>query len=142
MNSEVARIADQLERTYNGDAWHGPPLRKLLDDVDATTAAAHSAPGAHSIWELTEHITFWITVVRRRLAGEIVTEDGDWGPIGAATPARWAETLVALDASHTRLVAAVRTLSDADLEHVVPAMNYTNYVMLHGAVQHNLYHAG
>ena len=142
MTTETGRIADQLERAFNGDAWHGPPLRTLLDDVDAVTAAAHPAPGAHSIWELTVHAAFWLTVVRRRLAGEIVGESGDWQAVGDTSPSRWTETLGALDESHQQLLAAVRALSDVDLEQVVPSMGYTNYVMLHGVVQHNLYHAG
>lgn len=142
MNNEISRIVDQIERAFNGKAWHGTPLRVLLNDVDATIAASHPAPGAHSIWELTEHITFWLNVVRRRLAGEVVNDDDDWRPVGETSPERWHDTIAALEGSHKRLLAAVRVLSDADLDHEVPAMGYTRYVMIHGVVQHNLYHAG
>jgi hypothetical protein len=54
--TEAARIAQQLENAFSGGAWHGPALLELLADVDATTAAAHPVPGAHSIWELVLHI--------------------------------------------------------------------------------------
>ena len=47
--SEPALIADQLRRTFEGDAWHGPALLELLQDVDAATAAAKPLPGVHSI---------------------------------------------------------------------------------------------
>jgi hypothetical protein len=50
--SESALIADQLRRAFKGDAWHGPALLELLDDVDAATAAAKPLPDVHSIWEL------------------------------------------------------------------------------------------
>ena len=49
--SEVASIADQLRRAFNGKAWHGDSLLKILKDVTAAKAAAHPIDGAHSIWE-------------------------------------------------------------------------------------------
>lgn len=142
--NEVARLTDQLERGYRGDAWHGPPLRSLLTGVDAAVASERQMSGVHSIWELTAHVTFWMDVVRRRLAGEVVSlQDGDdWAVIDTRTSFRWRDALAALDASHERLLAAVGELSPQDLERVVPAMGYTNYVMLHGVLQHNIYHAG
>ena len=51
---EITRLLDQFEPAYAGDAWHGTPVRALLDDVDAGLAAAHPVPGAHSNWELVE----------------------------------------------------------------------------------------
>ncbi|MGH7592448.1 MAG: DinB family protein [Gemmatimonadales bacterium] len=142
--SETARLVDQLERGFRGDAWHGTALRTLLNGIDAASATRRPLPDAHTIWELTGHITFWLNVVRRRLGGEVVVgRDGDdWIRVDAGTPAQWRDTLVALDAEHDRLVTAVRALASGDLERSVPAMPYTNYVMLHGVLQHNLYHAG
>jgi uncharacterized damage-inducible protein DinB len=142
--NEVARLTDQLERGFRGDAWHGPPLRSVLTGVDAAVAAERQLSGVHSIWELTTHVTFWMDVVRRRLAGEVVSlQDGDdWAVIDTRTSFRWRDALAALDASHERLRSAVSELSPQDLERVVPDMGYTNYVMLHGVLQHNIYHAG
>ena len=54
--SEPALIADQLRRAFEGDAWHGPALLELLQDVDSTTAAAKPLRNVHSIWELVLHI--------------------------------------------------------------------------------------
>src|SRR5271169_5472946 len=57
--SEPARIADQLRRAFDGDAWHGPALLELLADVDAAAAAATPLADAHSIWELVLHVAAW-----------------------------------------------------------------------------------
>ena len=54
--SEPALIAEQLRRAFEGDAWHGPALLELLQDVDAATAAARPLPDVHSIWELVLHV--------------------------------------------------------------------------------------
>jgi hypothetical protein len=46
---------------------------------------------------------------------------------------------------HEELVAAVAALADSRLDEIVPGKEgayYTFYYMLHGVVQHELYHAG
>jgi len=56
---ETKRLASQLRRSYEGQAWHGPSLRELLDGVTSEQAAAKPISGAHSIWELVFHVTAW-----------------------------------------------------------------------------------
>lgn len=144
MSDEVARTLDQLERAYDGDAWHGPPLKSVLASVDADTAAQHPIAGAHSIRELVEHIRLWQDTVVRRLEGDSIDYRAgeDWPPADPAGPAAWADALKALDASHRVLTTAVRRLNAGQLADSVPGKTYSNYVMLHGLVQHTLYHAG
>jgi hypothetical protein len=81
--AEVERIQDQLDRSFRGPAWHGPSLMELLRGVDATRAARRPLPHAHSIWEITLHVSVWEDVVRRRIEGEAVEPSGeqDWPPV-------------------------------------------------------------
>lgn len=141
---ETARLADQIRRAAAGDAWHGPPLAELLDDVAAAEAAAHPVAGAHSIWELVGHLTTWTNTVRLRLEGHAVEPDeSDNFPAPAAvTPAAWSAACDAVLDAHEALARAVEALADDRLETTVPGQRYTAYVMTHGAVQHTLYHAG
>jgi uncharacterized damage-inducible protein DinB len=141
---EISRLIDQLERAYAGDAWLGMPVRELLHGVEAGAAAAHPIPGAHSIWELVTHITYWLDAAARRVGGDAVDplHDEDWPATPPPTPAAWAGALAALQSSHERLLAAVRRLDDPDLDGPVPGHAYTRYVLLHGVLQHTLYHAG
>jgi uncharacterized damage-inducible protein DinB len=141
---EISRIIDQLERGYRGDAWHGTPLRVILAEVNASTAARRVVPGVHTIWELTAHVTTWLTVARRRASGEDFEPSGDedWPPVTEHSPGAWVATLVDLDRVFERLLDTMRSLTDADLEKRVPGQSYTNYVLLHGVLQHTLYHAG
>ncbi|MGA2262460.1 MAG: hypothetical protein ABSH28_13620 [Acidobacteriota bacterium] len=37
--TEVERIADQLQRSMEGNAWHGPALLEVLEGVTAEEAA-------------------------------------------------------------------------------------------------------
>jgi uncharacterized damage-inducible protein DinB len=144
MPTECDRIADQLFRMVEGDAWHGPSVRALIADVTATTAASHPITGAHSIWELVHHMTAWAVIARRRLGGEIVdpTPAEDWPPVDTTTAAAWATATQALERSHADLRRAVLALGDGHLEDRTPGKPHSLYVLLHGVVQHTAYHAG
>jgi len=142
--SEAERIADQLRRTFEGSAWHGPALLELLADVNAVTAAAKPLANVHSIWELVLHIEAWDGAGLRRLAGD------KYQPTGLAnfpmppkpTEAAWRKAVAAAKRTHDALVKTVAALSDERLRDRVPGKRYDFYHMLHGIAQHELYHAG
>ncbi|MGA7189619.1 MAG: DinB family protein, partial [Candidatus Acidiferrales bacterium] len=78
--SEIQRIVDQMDRAFNGDAWHGPSLESLLEGVTAEQASKHPIPSTHSIWELVNHIASWNSIVAHRASGEKVdvSPEQDW----------------------------------------------------------------
>ena len=142
--SETSRIANQLHRAYHGGAWHGPALAELLAGVTAKQAAARPLAGGHSIWELVLHITAWKKAVRERVLGKAIelSPREDWPPAGKASVAAWRKTLNALERAHRQLEAAVARLPDSRLKRTVPGRMHNVYFLLHGLVQHDLYHAG
>ena len=145
--SEAARIADQLRRAFGGEAWHGDSLFEILDGVTAAQAAARPIARAHTIWELVLHIAAWDGAVLRRLGGVAVDlSDGENFPaVTDASAAAWHKALAEVRRVHEKLVAAVGVLPDSRLDEIVPGkeeVHYTFYYMLHGVVQHELYHAG
>jgi len=143
--SEAARIADQLRCAFEGSAWHGPAVLELLSDIDATTAASHPMPEAHSIWELVLHITAWDGAVNRRIVTRkaVTLNDAQNFPkVKDKSRAAWKETIALLKTTHKELVKTVATLPDSRLTDRVPGKNYNVYFMLHGVAQHELYHAG
>jgi hypothetical protein len=70
--SQIDLIVDQLERAFDGEAWHGPALMEILDGIDARTAAARPIPSAHSIWGT--------AIARRRLGARRHQTDPWRGP--------------------------------------------------------------
>jgi uncharacterized damage-inducible protein DinB len=132
-----------MRRAYDGDAWHGPPLAELLGQVPSEEAFDHPVAGAHSAAELVAHLTFWKDVVQRRTEGEAVSDAGqhDWRPLDKATSS-WDALCLRLAQAHASLVARVEGLGDGRLDEPVPGQPISQYVMLHGVVQHDLYHAG
>ncbi|MBZ5548012.1 MAG: DinB family protein [Acidobacteriia bacterium] len=145
--TETARIADQLRRAFSGDAWHGDSLLEILDGVTAAQAAARPIPHAHTIWELVLHIAAWDGAVRRRMGGEAVTLTGDQNFPSArdTSESAWRKTTEHVRRVHDELVQAVSEFPDTRLTEQVPGKqgaHYNYYYMLHGVVQHELYHAG
>ena len=142
--TEPARIADQIRRATHGDAWHGPSLAEVLEGVSAAEAAAHPIPGAHSIWELVSHLLTWTSTVQRRFEGDHAepTAAENFPATPSPEPEAWAAACRATLAAHDALVQAVLRTPERSLDIPVPGHAYSAYVMLHGAVQHTLYHAG
>lgn len=130
----------ELNANFDGDAWHGTPLRRLLDDVDEAKAQAHPIANVKSIAELLAHITAWVEIVQRRLAGEQVdvTEEMDF-PRAEGSFAQWVERL---ERAHTLLVDTVARTPEKNFDRTVAGKSYTVEHMLHGLISHNAYHAG
>jgi len=142
--SEIKRIVDQMDRAFAGDAWHGPSLESLLDGISAEDASKHPVRGAHSIWELVNHVAAWNSIVRQRAEGAAVevSTEMDWPPVWEATEMTWQRSLEHLRECRARFRAAVQKLPEDKLDEIAPGKDHSLYVMLHGAIQHDLYHAG
>jgi len=142
--TEVIRILDQMDRAFAGDAWHGTPLLRLLDGLSAEDASQHPLKEVHSIWEIVHHIGAWNRIVHRRLEGELVevTPERDWPQVWEVSEVEWQRAKENLIESRARLRASVEALCDDDLDREAVHNGQSRYLMLHGVVQHDLYHAG
>jgi uncharacterized damage-inducible protein DinB len=145
--TEPARLADQIRRAFDGDAWHGDSVLELLNGVNAATAAAHPIPNAHSIWELVLHVMAWDDAVRRRTGGAAVTlsDEENFPAVKDTSEAAWRKALDHVTQEHNELVNAVKAFPESRLSEKVPGKTqdyYTFYYMFSGIVQHELYHAG
>jgi uncharacterized damage-inducible protein DinB len=138
---ETKRLASQLRRSYEGTAWHGPSLRELLAGVTSEQATAKHVSGAHSIWELVFHVTAWERQALAAVEGrkyETLAGDQDWPPVQGT----WQAALDNLESASRSLGTAIRAMPEEKLNESVEGTEYNFYFLLHGVVQHNLYHAG
>jgi len=137
----VERLLIQLNAAYGGPAWHGPALRELLEGVTEEQARSRPIANAHSILELVVHVRTWMDTASERLAGsqrELTTEE-DWSDVARTS---WLAVLDELDNAESRVCDAVARLHPDDLDKPVAGRRYSVYVLVHGVIQHNLYHAG
>ena len=142
--SRATRLAKHLERTVTGPMWHGPALVHVLEGIDATRARTRPLAGAHSIWEIVLHITAWSDIARLRIKGEATadpTSEQDWPPVSDAD-ADWPRAVERLSETHRLLAAEARQLSDEQLDALVPGLEYSVAVLLHGIIEHGTYHGG
>src|SRR5258708_22266023 len=124
--SRATRLANHIERTVTGPMWHGPALVDVLAGVDAKRARTHPVAGAHSIWEIVLHITAWADIARQRIRGEATgdpTPEQDWPPVSDAD-ADWPRAVERLNESHRKLAADTQSLDDAQLNALVPGLEY------------------
>ena len=150
--SRAKRLAGQIERTVTGPMWHGPALIDVLEGVTADLARNRPVPGAHSIWELVLHVTAWAEIARQRVNGQATGDpapEQNWPPVSASDPTSgsdpggdWALAVERLGESHRHLAADTRQLDDERLDALVPGLDHTVSVLLHGVVEHGTYHGG
>ena len=145
--SECTRLADQIRRAFDGEAWHGDALVEVLSNVSAAQAAARPIQNAHSIWEIVLHIGAWDRAVLRRIGGTAVnlTDAGNFPAIPDTSEAAWKKAVAHVRQVHADLVKAVAAFPDARLGERVPGKSqayYDFFYMFAGIAQHETYHTG
>lgn len=141
MDSEIARITRLLEKAFEKSPWYGPSLSSVISEV--TPAQANLRAGkSHSIIELVLHMTSWRTFATRRLAGDDKFQVSD--DMNFPKPGTWEDAVKRLKQSQEELLAVVKAFPDARLGELVPGAShkYTFYTLLHGIIQHDIYHTG
>lgn len=146
MNAECLRISAQLRYAFEGKAWHGSAIMELLQGVSAETAHAHPIKGAHSIVELVLHIGVWEQVALEAIKGtpmpKALPPEQDFPSGQGGQEAAWQQEMQQLQDRNRKLCNAIESFGDERLEEIVPGRKYNFYTLLHGIVQHSLYHAG
>jgi hypothetical protein len=146
MNSETARIADQLRRAFRGEAWHGPSLLDLLAEITPEQARARPLRSVHSIWELVLHIDIYLQVgfdgTRGTPMPKLFGTERDWPALTQDSAEAWFDAQDSLFQNAEKLAQAIEEFDDAKLRDIAPGRSYDFYYLFHGIVQHSLYHAG
>lgn len=144
MDQEIQRMTNMLREIYEGEPWHGPSVTKVLSDISPQQAL--SALGdSHNIIELVLHMTAWRNFVIRRLEGDEryeVSEDENFKIITNITDEAWEAAKLTLAKSQEKLVGLLSQCNDDQLLKTVENRSYNYYVLLHGILQHDVYHLG
>jgi DinB family protein len=147
-NPRVQQLLRTLQQAYERKSWHGTNLRGSLRGISAEQAAWRPDPGRHNIWELALHAAYWKYIVTRRLRrGEEMhfpVPGSDWfvRPGEDASERAWKADLGILATMHRNLLAAVSTLSDADLDRAPEGSQTLLADLITGGAFHDVYHAG
>jgi hypothetical protein len=143
--SEIARITHLLEQIFEGKPYYGPSVLGALEGITANVAAQRPRWSAHSIWDLVAHLTAELDYARAVIegtAGPWIEGETTWPAITETSDAAWQKAIQDLKKANRGLVRAVKQLDDAILNEKPIRVRGPFYLMLHGTIQHNVYHAG
>ena len=129
-----------------GPMWHGPAMCEALAGLGPLEAASHPIPGAHSIWALVLHIGAWATISEARLDGRALGDPAEHEnfppPSSRRGDREWRAAQQRTIAAYETLAAAVKVLPPESLREMVQGHEYTRATMLHGVIEHGVYHVG
>ena len=143
-NTEIQRIITLFKETFEGPAWHGPAVKEVLKGISAEQSL-RSFDDGHNIAELVFHITAWRTFLINELKGlekYDVSEEENFIKIENINEQEWQNLQEKLNKSQSELLALLNDQEDSILEQRVGKRNYNFYVLMHGVIQHDLYHLG
>jgi hypothetical protein len=144
--TELKKIINHHQRILNGDAWHGQSVMEILEGINESMAMEYLVGGVHSILEIVLHITCWIRFAGQSLDGIPMPDaEGpvmDWPKPVSDFPGYWKAAVKSFVEEQQNLIEKMLILDDSILKKTVPGRDYDFYYLLHGIVQHNLYHAG
>ena len=140
--SEIVRITRLLEQTFEGKPYYGPSVLGAMEDVTADVATRRPRWSAHSIWDIVAHLTAELVYAREVVEGTAEPYGDTWPAVTDTSEAAWQKAVNDLKQANRALVRAVKQLDDAVLDQKPIHVRGPFYLMLHGTMQHNIYHAG
>src|SRR5438105_2389821 len=140
--TDLERLADQFQRAFEGDAWHGPSIRELLQGVTPKQAASYPIADAHSIWEIVLHIASWEKMFDDAVHGEALLpwpsraiSKLDWPRVPKPDAAAWKKTQRDLYAAAAKLRRSIAGFDPKRLHETVPGRDYDFAYAFPGIVQ-------
>lgn len=140
----INQLTDQLRRTFDGAAWHGPNLLDSLRDLPAEQRLVRIGD-SHNIAELVRHLIAWRRYAIRKLTGDRdyeVTDPENFATLDQLDEPAWERMLEELQYTQHRLVTLLEHSDDTTLLRRVPGRDFSFSVLLHGIVHHDVYHQG
>lgn len=147
----MLNLTHEIQKAFNGDAWHGNHVMQVLNNVDAKKAFSHFIPGAHSIAEIALHLTSWTEEVKARLTGKVASEPemGDWPSPDSKTPPAWEKIIFNFKIANEELIRVCEGMhrnqwDDPTQDERNPSLGtgVTYAELINGLAQHHAYHAG
>ena len=139
--TRTQQIADAYRAVTVKGAWYGPSLAELIAKASPELATAAPVPGAHSVSELLQHLLLWNERARSTSDGSPMPKwdaEKEW----AEPPIPWSELVVRWNRSRDLLEERIRSFPVGDLAKQVPGRTYPYETLLHGIVEHTVYHSG
>jgi uncharacterized damage-inducible protein DinB len=144
-NVLISRIGDMLNSSFHGGAWYGPSVLEALKGL-TPQEASFKPPTVHTIAELIYHMTSWRLFAIKRLQGDnqylIDDEKKNFGSNPKVDSFELETLIMELSLSQDELLKELSKREDEFLDEIVPGSEYSFYTLIHGVIQHDIYHTG
>lgn len=146
MKKEVQYLSKQLQNSYEGEPWFGRSIKTTLGEIDADTAL-QKPNDQHSILELLYHMIIWreFTISRLQPGNDQTMkyfDQNDWRNLDHSDKSLWEKGLQLLQNTQQLLSVLLENLDDEVLGKQVAEREYNYRALLHGIIQHDIYHIG
>lgn len=146
MNSEISRIRQQFKNNWSGRTWHGGNLQQIFEGIDHQIAFRKPLAGSHNIYELTVHMLCWRTFVLENLKGNNaykveLNSETDWPTKYQPTETVWKQALSDFEKNQAETEAVLLNFEESRLDELVPERKFSWYTLLHGIIEHDIYHS-
>lgn len=146
MRKEIDYFITTLKSILEGQPWYGKPAIKILQEIDPTVVYQKPNENSHSLIELLYHMNTWTEFTLKRLEKDeeedlAAFESLDWRPIDPEEHT-WKKGVAQFKVTHDLIIELLETKDDEFLSEIVDYREYNFRFLLHGIIQHDIYHMG
>ena len=146
MRKEVEYIVTTLHSVLQDEPWYGEPVMKILQAVDPSIIYKKPNENSHSLIELLYHMNTWAEFTLKRLVKDEekdleAFEKLDWREIDP-NEHTWEKGMAQFKVTHDLIIELLESKDDKFLSEKVDGREYNFRFLLHGLIQHDIYHAG
>lgn len=144
-SSEIGQsLISQFKEVFNGEPWYGDALVTKLDLIRKGT---NKPQDLNKTASYVQHLINWRQFTIKKLAGDIefditLNTVADWSDITIDDFSEWHQLIETLTSTQQQLLRLIGKLSSEELQQQVPGKDYNFEYMLHGLIQHEVYHTG
>lgn len=146
MQKQLDYFITTFHSILQGDPWYGQPAIKILQSVDPAIVYQKPNDNSHSLIELLYHMVTWAEFTLKRLQRDeekdmAAFEKLDWREINPQEDT-WEKGVAQFKVTHDLIVELLGTKDDEFLSEKVDYRDYNFRFLLHGIIQHDIYHLG
>ncbi|MGN6177685.1 MAG: DinB family protein [Mucilaginibacter sp.] len=143
------KLVQSLTNVLSGNAWYGPNIYSLLEQVSFEAAYEKPPGSAHNIAEIVLHMIAWTEEVMDRMNGLTpgIPSSGDWPPTGAPDEQKWQNYVNDLKLVNVNLQGIIQNFPPEKWGEIIPderepKVDFTYAELIEGLIQHYVYHSG
>jgi len=139
---EVKQLHKEFNNAYYGPAWHGDHTKRVLERLTENDSQKRVGE-SHTIMELILHIINWRHYVINCILCKPAWEQSQLENFTAGIDNPTLEVaLKELESTQDQLTRMIQTLTDETLKDLVDTHWFTYKEIIHGLINHDLYHLG